>query len=58
VIAVADDQPAAVAVPLGGVRRDIGVQLGPQRLGQHPPGALPHDLIDQRRRAILPGLMA
>jgi hypothetical protein len=57
VIAVADDQPAAVPVPLGGVRRDIGVHLGLQRLGQHPPGAFPHDLIDQRR-AVLPALVA
>jgi hypothetical protein len=37
---------------------DIGVHLGLQRLGQHPPRALPHDLIDQRRRAILPALVA
>jgi hypothetical protein len=58
VIAVADHQPAAVLVPLGGVRRDIGIDLGLQRLGQHPPGAFPHDLIDQRRRAVLPALMA
>jgi len=41
-------------IPLGNVCRDIGVHLGLQRLGQHPPGAFPHDLIDQRRRAILP----
>ena len=26
------------------------VYLGLQRLGRHPPSALPHDLIDQRRR--------
>ena len=32
--AVADDQAAAVLVPLGGERRDIGVDLGLQRLGQ------------------------
>jgi hypothetical protein len=57
VIAVADHQPAAAFVPLGGRRRDIGVHLGLQRLGQHPPGALPHDLIDQRRAA-LPSLVA
>ena len=50
VIAVAHHQPAAVLVPLGGERGDVGVHLGLQRLGQHPPGALPHDLIDQRRR--------
>jgi hypothetical protein len=49
VIAVADHQAAAILVPLGSERRDIGVHLGLQRLGQHPSGALPHDLIDQRR---------
>jgi hypothetical protein len=46
-MAVAHDQPAAILIPLGGVRRDVGVHLGLQRLGQHPPGALPDDLIDQ-----------
>ena len=51
--AVADHQPAAVLIALGGMRRDIGVHLGLQRLGQHPPGALSHDLINQRRRAAL-----
>ena len=30
---------------------DVGVDLGLQRLGQHPASALPHDLIDQRRPA-------
>ena len=58
VIAVADDQAAAIRVPLGGVHGDIGIDLGLQRLGQHPPGAFADDLIDQRQRAILPGLMA
>src|SRR5205823_1270319 len=56
VITVAHHQPAAILVPLGSVRRDIGVHLGPQRLGQHPPRAFPHDLIDQRR-AILGALV-
>jgi hypothetical protein len=55
---VADHQAAAVLATLGGVRRDIGVHLGLQRLGQHPPGAFPHDLIDQRRRAALPVIVA
>jgi hypothetical protein len=50
-VAVADYQPTAVFAALGGERRDIGVNLGLQRLGQHPPGAFAHDLIDQRRRA-------
>jgi len=58
VIAVADHQPAAIFATLGGMRRDIGVHLGPQRLGQHPPGAFPHDLINQRRRAVLAALVA
>ena len=51
VIAIPHHQPAAVLVPLRGERRDIGVHLGLQRLGQHPPRTLPHDLIDQRPRA-------
>ena len=58
VIAVAHHQPAAVLIPLRGVRGDIGIHLGGQRLGQHPPGTLPHDLIDQRRRAVIPALVA
>ena len=56
--AVAHHQPAAVRVPLGGEPGDIGIHLRLQRLGQHPPGALTDDLIDQRRRAILPFLVA
>jgi hypothetical protein len=52
-----DPAGAAVLIAFGGVRRDIGVHFGLQRLGQHPPGALPHDLIDQRR-AVLPALVA
>jgi len=55
---VADHQPAAVLIPLGGMRRDIGLHLGLQRLGQHPPCAFPHDLVDQRRRDTLPVLAA
>jgi AAA ATPase domain len=58
VTAVAYDQAAAVCIPLGGMRRDIGIHLSLQRLSQHPPGTLPHDLIDQRRRAVLPTLVA
>jgi hypothetical protein len=49
VIAIADHQAAAVLAALGGELGDIGLHLGLQRLGQHPPGALTHDLIDQRR---------
>jgi hypothetical protein len=47
--AVPHDQTAAVFIPFGGMRRDIGLHLGLQRPGQHPPRAFPHDLIDQRR---------
>jgi hypothetical protein len=50
VIAIAHHQTAAIVVPLGSERRDIGVHLRAQRLGQHPTRALPHDLIDQRCR--------
>ena len=58
VIAIADHQAAAIHIMLGHERRYVGVHLGLQRLGQHAPGALPHDLIDQRRRAILPAFVA
>jgi hypothetical protein len=50
VIAVAHHQPTALLVELAGQRRDVGVHLGLQRLGQHPPSTLPDDLVDQRRR--------
>ena len=53
-IAVAHHQAVAVLVPLGGELGDVGVDLGLQRLGQHPPRAFPHDLIDQRREPSLP----
>jgi hypothetical protein len=53
VIAVPHHEPAPVLVPLGGERGDIGIDLGAQRLGQHPPSALPHDLIDHRPRPAL-----
>jgi len=48
VIAIPHHQAPAVLIPLAAERGDIGIHLGAQRLGQHPPGALPHDLIDQR----------
>jgi hypothetical protein len=48
VISVADHQTVATFVPLVGELGDVGVDLGLQRLSRHPPGALPHDLIDQR----------
>src|SRR5260221_14094111 len=47
--------PTAAAPPPPG---QVSLPLSGQRLGQHPPRALPHDLIDQRRRAILAALVA
>jgi hypothetical protein len=49
VVAVADFQPPAILIPLRGKSRDVLLDLSLQRLGQHPPGTLPDDLIDQRR---------
>ena len=43
VVAVAHHQPAAVLVALVGEPGDVGVDLGLQRLGQHPPGTLAHE---------------
>jgi hypothetical protein len=48
--AIAHHQSAAALVALGGEPGDVGVDLGLQRLGQHPPSTISHDLIDQRRR--------
>ena len=39
-----------VLVALVGEAGDVGVDLGLQRRGQHPAGALADDLVDQRRR--------
>jgi hypothetical protein len=47
-VAVADHQPVTTLVQLADVRRDVGGGLGLQRGGQHPPGALADDLVDQR----------
>jgi hypothetical protein len=47
--AVAHHQPPPALVTLVGELGDLGVDLGRQRLGHHPPGTLAHDLIDQRR---------
>jgi hypothetical protein len=48
--AVAHHQAAAVLVTNPAELVDVGGDLGLQRRGQHLPGALPHDLINQRRR--------
>jgi hypothetical protein len=47
-VAVAHHQPPATLVDLVGLRGDVGGHLGLQSGGQHPPGAVTHDLIDQR----------
>ena len=57
-VAVAHEVQAMGARGIACLRRDITIHLGQQRLGQHPPGTLPHDLIDQRRRAVLPAYVA
>ena len=49
--AVAHHQPASGLIALVGEPGDVVGDLGLQRLGQHPPGTLADDLIDQRRRA-------
>jgi hypothetical protein len=46
--AVAHHQPASVLVALVAELGDVGVHLGLQRLGQHPPRTLADDLVDQR----------
>jgi hypothetical protein len=61
VVAVAHHQPTTTPVALAGEPGDIGVHLGLQCLGQHPPGTLPHELIDQRRtsrRTLIVGVAA
>ena len=46
--AVADHQPATALIELTGVGIDVGGHLSLQRRGQHLPGAVAHDLIQQR----------
>ena len=48
--AVAHHQAPAVLIAQPGELVDVGGDLGLQRRGQHLPGAVPHDLVDQRRR--------
>jgi hypothetical protein len=50
VAAVAHHQPPAVLVALSDELSDVALDLGLQGLGQHPPGTVAHDLVDQRRR--------
>ena len=47
-VPVADHQPPAVLVDLVDQARHVRVDLGLQRRGQHPPGALTDDLIQRR----------
>jgi len=56
--AIAHHQPPTGLVALAGELGDIGVDLGLQRFGQHPPGTLADNLIDQRRGPILTACMA
>ena len=46
VIAIAHHQPPPVLVTLVGEPGAVGVHLGLQRLGQHPPRTLPDELVD------------
>jgi hypothetical protein len=48
---VADDQPVTVLIDLVGVGVDVGGHLSLQRCGQHLPGTVADDLIQQRSTA-------
>jgi hypothetical protein len=52
-LAVAHHQPPASLVPLDRVRGEIRIDLGLQRGGQHPPGALAHDRIQVQAQLVL-----
>ncbi len=56
-VAVADHQPPAVLVELLGVGFDVGGDLGLQRRGEHLPGAVAHDRVEQRLGRLGPGLV-
>jgi hypothetical protein len=47
VVAVTDDQTAAGLVTFAGELGDVGVDHGPERLGELPAGALADELVDQ-----------
>ena len=49
VVAVAHHQPPPVLVAVVGEPGAVGIHFGLQRLGQHPPRALPDKVVDQRR---------
>ena len=48
-ITIAHHQPPPVLVTLVGEPGAVGIHFGLQRLGQHPPRALPDKFVDQRR---------
>jgi hypothetical protein len=50
VMTVADHQPSPVLVDLPGMGIDVGGDLNGQRRGQHLPGTVADDLIEQRPR--------
>jgi hypothetical protein len=56
--AIAHHQPATVLVTLAGEPGDVVIDLGLQRLGQHPTGALTHKVIDQRRPVASAGIIS
>ena len=56
--AVAHHQAAPALVALGSEAGDVVIDLGLQRLGQHPTGALTHKVIDQRRPVASAGIIS
>ncbi|GAA4811951.1 hypothetical protein GCM10023353_15770 [Tomitella cavernea] len=48
VVTITDHEPVALVVDLTCVRLDIVGDLGLQGGGEHPPGPVPDDLIEQR----------
>jgi hypothetical protein len=47
--AMADHQPAPIAIHLTRMRLDVSRDLGQQRRRQHLPGTVADNLIEQRR---------
>jgi hypothetical protein len=52
-MAVADHQPPATLVPLGGVGGEVVVDLGLQGGGQHPPGTLAYQLLQVQAQLVM-----
>jgi len=57
-VAVAHHQPPATLVPLGRSGGQVGVDLGLQRGGQHPPGALAGKLVQVQAQLGTRGLVS